>query len=734
MKQFPSHRLIFKSLLLASLLASTQCGKKDESTSAPPAAPASPAPAPSRPPSLVDHAEKLGFVSKLPKNTEFYAGSVSLKAHLANLKNSAWWKEVNAVVEDKTPAPTAGDKTFATMEKLWGGDFFIAGGRGFSAAAMKMRNLNRAYNEIYFKMLMTGGTASALGGGAKDGSKPNPLLYLQMFLQDPSNLEKVAHEISALELPPLLAGFKVEDPDAVLATLGDTKALEEKKIFVMSELTTPQGNKFRVATLDPANAITEADQKNTLSRLPANTPEAARQVLDKALSDLRSKKFKLAWGKVDGYVILACGQNLDHLTFAASPAESLLAKTEFNRSLPHVGKNLAALCYMNADSLRAINDDQPVVPMLRGVISAMQENPMFKSLGDALGKQVAELSGVESKVYSIEATDLVAVAWWDRGLKAEITGGITPKFLLPGKPLRFRALVDKPGVIFALDYHRNLQHAQVVRDWTERLIGIAYTAAQELIKAGIAGPQGGQTFAMFNVAVLPTIKSLYQADKDMDEKGLGSETAYILDVNGKVPNLPGAPPELKDMKLPRLTSVSDVASRAELAKGWKTMNETITNIVGLVALLNPQQSPDGQAKPPFVVPQPQSSQSGDMTTWYYDGEYMKGDLSPCASISDQLLVLSTSRPAAEGFAAELAAPAGEPVEGAVWRLDLGAAAEWVAKASALNPSTTPEKAKEMQQALRWIKPFHALEGHVTQEKGQWRVSLDWEMTDVVKFD
>lgn len=70
----------------------------------------------------------------------------------------------------------------------------------------------------------------------------------------------------------------------------------------------------------------------------------------------------------------------------------------------------------------------------------------------------------------------------------------------------------------------------------------------------------------------------------------------------------------------------------------------------------------------------------------------------------------------------------------MWKLDLGAVANWVTKASTLNPAATPEQTKDMQQGMKWIKPFHAMEGRIFQEKGQWRITVDWEMTDVVKFD
>lgn len=726
-----SHSLILRPMLFTLVLLCSHCEKKDDA-----AAQTSPAPqkqaTPAKPASMTDHAAKLGFAAKLPLETEIYLGSVNFKAHLTGLKNSAWWKDVNAIVQDNTPAPTAGDKSMAVLEKLWGDDVFLAGAQGFAQSAAQLRDFNRVYNEINFKMLMTGGALGGLSGSAQ-GVKQNPLLYLQTFLQDPAMLEKAAGVITAFELPPLIAGFKVEKPDEVLAVLNDTRQLEEKKIFAMSDLTTPQGQKFRVATIEMLNLLPEADQQAALAKLPSDTPEQSRKVIEKAYDDLQGKKFMLAWGTVDGHLILACGKNLDHLKFAASPAQSLLAKPELAWLLPHAEKNLAAITYMSAGALNAIHDDQPFVPMLRGVVSAMKENPMFKGLGEALDKQIAELSPLESKAYTSEATNLVAGAWWDRGLHVEFTGGFKPRFMLPDKPLRFHQLVDRPGVVFGLAYQRNQEHEKIVRAWVEKLIGVAYTAAQELIKAGIAGKEGGQSFAMFELMLLPTIQKIYQADKDMDQKGLGSEIAYILDVNGKMPQLPGVPATAKDMPFPRLTSASEVASRAELAKGWTTINETVTNVATIASAFGGQ--PSGpQAKPPFVMPQPQSSTSGDMTTWFYTGEMFSGDLNPCASISDKLLVLSTSKNAAESFAADLSKPVEKKVEGAVWKLDLGAAADWIAKASALAPTQTPEKAKALQQSLKWIKPFHAMDGHLFQEKGQWRGTLNWEITDVVKFD
>jgi hypothetical protein len=741
MKRPQSQSLILKPLLLALLLMGIQCKPKDESKPSSPQASPSPTPAASAPaaavakaPSLVDHAAKLGYAAKLPLDTEFYLGSVNLKAHLAALKSSTWYKDVSGLMADKTPAPTAGDKSVATLEKLFSEDVFLAGAKGFATSAEQIRNVNRVYNEIYFKILMTGGVSGAFGA-AQEGAAPNPMMFMQNFLQDTATLERLSKVIETFALPPLIAGFKVEKPEEILAVL-DTKELEEKKVVTMSDFTTPQGHKFRVATLEVGKLLTEEQQKQALAALPPDTPEGSRQLIEKAINTLRSKKLLAAWGAVDNHVIFACGQNLDHLKFAESPAQSLLAKPELAFLLPHAAKNLTGVSYMNAASIDALNDDQPIVPMLRGAVAALRENATFKAIGEALEPQVAELSKLEAKVYHGEATNLVAAAWWDKGFHAESVGGLKPKFMLSGKPLKFHPLVDKEGVILGLAYHRNKEHDLAVRAWMEQLFSIAYTAAKELVKAGIAGPQGGQSFAMFELMLLPQLKSIYQADRDIDEKGLGGEIAYVIDVNGKMPTLPGIPDNAKDIKFPRISITSDVANRAELAKGWATINDTITGIAAIVAgFSGGQPGPDGQPKPGFVMPVPQSSAAGEMTTWYYTGEIFSGDLNPAATVSDKLLVLSTSKDAAENFAADLAKPAaGTVMEGALWRIDPSAVAEWIGKAAALNPQTTPEEAKEIKQTLTWLKPFRVMQGRIYEDKGQWKMSLDWDMADIEKFD
>jgi hypothetical protein len=322
----------------------------------------------------------------------------------------------------------------------------------------------------------------------------------------------------------------------------------------------------------------------------------------------------------------------------------------------------------------------------------------------------------------------------------ESYGGLRSNAFDLTKKLQFARLLDQPGVVAGFDYARNISFEKTQREWIEKLFGMVYSGAQELIKAGIAGPQGGQSFAMFETLVLPMLKKIYEADRELSEKGLGSEAAFVVDVNGKMPSLPGIPIEAKDMKFPRITTISDVANREVVASSWKKINETITETIGIFAggVSGTRDKSGNTASaapaPGFALPDPISSEKNGVTTWFYGLPFFAGDMLPCASINDKVLLLSTSKDCAESFAGDLAKPAPSSVDGLVWKIDISAIMDWTVSAAKLTPTQTPENQKEMKQVLKWTKPFHAMNGRVFQENSVPRQSFAWEITDLVSFD
>ncbi|MEI6537033.1 MAG: hypothetical protein WCN98_16950, partial [Verrucomicrobiaceae bacterium] len=429
----------------------SQCGKKE--TAPPPANAAQtstatvsapekvPAPAAS---ALAEHAAKLGFAARLPADTEFYFGSTNLKSQIDALKKSAFWKEVSSFMDDKTPAPTAGDKSMAALQKLWGDDFFIASAKGMTQSAAWLVEFNHIYNEMSFHTLMAGGVDGMAGG--KNGAA-NPMLYLQALLQNPQQIELAGKLIAQFDLPPLLIGFKVENPAELARQLIPDEAFKDlpKDKFTLSTIKTPDGSSFQVLSTEGSKLITETDKKGMLTNLPPAFDKNAVAAVEKALTSIQSKKMAVGWGAVGDYLVFACGKNLDHLNFTSTPGTSLLSKPEMARLTPHLQKNLLGIIYGDGALFSAMTDTQPITPMLRGLLGAMKENKTFGEMGAKLSKELEELSPLETALFKLDFTTMVSAVWWDRGLHLESYGGARARAFQNGLPLKYAGIVDQPG-------------------------------------------------------------------------------------------------------------------------------------------------------------------------------------------------------------------------------------------------------------------------------------------------
>ena|GEM_PF-7050381 len=728
MKRKKTRRAFTVAALLLPALMLTHCGKKEEADNG--GGDGKPGIVETILPSTPfgDKADKLGAAVLLPSDTEFYVGSVNLKGHLEALKKTSWWKDINALIEDKTPAPSTDNESLETLKQLWGDEVFIAGGAGFSQSVSVLRDINRLYNELNFRTLMEGSTSGMAAG--MPGS--NPMGFLFTALNDPDALSKVSTIVNNLEVLPLVIGVKTENPQEKLNKLITEQALKEieaKKIPV-TDHTTPDGKNFKTASIDVGVFYTAEAQKTMLESLPPDLPEEARQSIEKTLVSIRSKKLQVAWGVVGDYIVFASGKNLDHLKFAEDPSKSLLANPALEKLVPLAEKNLLSLMYSSKETLLAMHDDQPFVPMLRGVVAAMKANAMFAEAGAVLDTQLNELSPLEQTVFGRKASDIAGAGWWDKGLHAEAFGGLEPVLFTSAKPLNYAGLLEQEKLLFGMTYHGNPEHDQAVRAWMEKIFGMVYTGAKEVIKAGVAGAEGQQKIAFFEMLVLPTLQKIYQSSKDIKDKGEGNETAFILDVAGKPPTFLAESSKV----FPRITLVNEVKNRAEIATGWNAIQDTLNGVAAMLGGLGGGAGAAEGGAPPSFIPEFEKSEQDGFTTWAYKLELLDEDLTPNSTLSDKHLILSTSRPAAAAISKFLNQPATETRDGLLWAMDFSVLASTIETGAKNIPNQTDEKKAEMEQLIKWLKPFKRAEGQVHHADGTWHNILNWEIQDTVSFD
>jgi hypothetical protein len=135
--------------------------------------------------------------------------------------------------------------------------------------------------------------------------------------------------------------------------------------------------------------------------------------------------------------------------------------------------------------------------------------------------------------------------------------------------------------------------------------------------------------------------------------GLGAEGAWVVDLNGTVPALPGLPQEVVDeAAFPRVTLVAPVRDRAKLALAWEGMNRSATGMLARLGEMNGQHIP---------MQKPISSEKNGYTTWFFPMPFFNDDFVPSVTVGDEWFAASTSKVQTLDLLAK--AGGGEPRDG-----------------------------------------------------------------------
>ncbi|MDB6073837.1 MAG: hypothetical protein JWO89_1477 [Verrucomicrobiaceae bacterium] len=670
-------------------------------------------------------AASLGFAAHLPPTTEAYIGTINLPAHAAALKDTNYFKDLTAFLDDRVPAPaaTAGaaPKTPAkpkVLEKLAGNDFFISLGKGAAKSLSAMQKFSAIYSEVSYQMLMRGTKP-----GAQPGPGPsNPLLLA--LLEDPELIKRLSDALTGLELPPLMIGIRSDKPVEVLKELlpEEMLAMVRKKAKV-SQVTTNLSGSFTLIEGTGKNLLDDDMRKLWLGLLPPEA-ESVKPALESALTALQAKTFAVSYGTAGGYVIVTLGSSRPDLQFITEPGASLAARPELSVLAPYQSKNLVAVSYMEGNALQSLQDPEPIQPMLRGLVAGLKKSPVFADMAKILEPKVAALAPLERQMHTKVLTTLVGVAWWDKGLHVEVDGGLSPRGLEGNKPLKFASLVDEKNVVFAADYHGDPHASAAFRSYAEAWAEVLRVAGLELAKANLFGENGGKMSTWVDLEIVPQIVSFYAASKTMYGKGLGNEHAWVMDLGGRMPALPGLPPPdpKAETKMLRVAGIDDVLDRKLIGDSWAQMNIALNGVAKAFPMLG------GVGLPPAEV----SSKSG--TTFYnYQLPFESDDLTLCSGVNDKVFMLGTSKNLQEDIAARLLRA--EPSPGTptmLWRMSWPKVREAI---KGFSPSAPAEPAADNMKAMsKWMAPLGEMRGRVWIDAGHVRNSITWDLKDVTKFD
>lgn len=637
-----------------------------------------PAPAPAPKPSALsveERAAKLGFAKHLPQDTEvvmsFHNGSKAVD----RVKSSKLWKLVQSemgmgVMDDGAGAadeemdedlplpeseqdaevPAAADADAADPADaddsepvgpatLFGTEFTVALGK--STGAQTSNLVTAATRMNYFRMRYL---TKAVLENAKSGDFSNMLEVLaemdgeelgKNMASDPKSGVGLFEKMS---MPPFYIAFRTT-ADQKAGAAQQLASLTEQIAMFGEEITEP-------AEVEKAGAKF-AGQKIVGAKIAGKAAED-RSELDELLGKEEADKFLAAVGKKDlyvlsgtlgDYVVLFVGASLDDLKFAESPADSILAGDALAFCDPYASKDLAAFVYGQKemlDQLAAANTGMSY--LVEGLRDGMAGSEVLGDTRDleTLLRMVGEREEALRKLATNDALGIAA--FFEEGLKIETYGGTdmgAADWKTPGK---LASLGDSEDVLMFASMTSNAAYDEKVRAYGETLMETAYAITMKAADLKIESEELAQfkgMAQMFDTKFRPDLVAVWGALTTDLGAGLGAESAFVVDLKGAMPAVPGVPqPVVNEAKVPRISVIAPVTDRAKLSGAWEKLNTSATSILGKISEMTGQEIP---------MQKPISSEKDGLTTWFFSFPFFNDDFMPSVTVGDKWFAASTSK-------------------------------------------------------------------------------------------
>ena len=632
-------------MVSAVALGFVACKHKDEvrPAAAPVAVPPSvmappPAPAPVvRTPglSVEERAAKLGFVKYLPQDTEVVMAFQQGKKSAARITSSKLWKLAQAqmgVSPGAEPADASGPPS------LFGQEFTIALGKSAGEQSGNLLTISRRQGYYQMRMLAKAFCEAAKTGDFAEMQQALTNQYgaelLQDLLADP---ESGVDLIQRLNMPPLYLAFRASDADrpgvaqqlaAMVANLGLLGPMVEPVEIDAA------GQKFAGHKISGAKIAVqmESSRKDMEGMLEPAT-------VDKLFAAIAKQDLVVVSGILGDYAILFIGSAVADLKIAAVPSQSLAAGAALAFCDAFASKDLAAVIYGQKgamDQMAAATGG--LSDMAAGIRDGLAGS---EGLGDtrdleSLLRMVGERELALRKLAGNEA--LGGLAYFEDGLKIESFGGSDNGVVDWKSPNQLAALGDADDVVMFANMTTEAAYDVKARAYLEALMETSYAMTMKIAEVKTTDPRMTQFAAMakmFDSKLRPDAVALWDAFSGDVGGSLGRERAWIVDLKGAVPTIPGIPQAVVEQgKFPRIALLAPVTDRAKLAASWQKMNSSVTNILARVGEVT------GTAIP---MQKPISSEKDGYSTWFFPLPFFNDDFMPSVTVGDKWFAASTSK-------------------------------------------------------------------------------------------
>jgi len=712
--------LSIRSLLLASLASvHVSCGNEDEKVVATVAGGDAAAKTIEVAQSRVD---ALGFASRLPKDTEVAMGLRNLGDVVDTFVASNFFKKATSLAASggEGPPPEMVDEVRAKFGQYAGKDAFFSIGAGGAEQIGILMEAYGIYNAATYRMLMQG---LASGGGLEAaGMSPETMIKDVLRAED----GKLLDLLEKLQMPPILAGTRITGgAEEVLGQLAEAEG-QLPPVVVVSEEEIEGVGKFKIWSVAAKDALGENERSQLRDQLDdAALSERVEKIID-------GKKLEFAYGLVGDTLLVSLGSDHAHLKLAVEPEESLLAAPAFAFADRFAGKKLFAYAYTSEEVLATMNRPEQILDLtksIQGLVVSLAENGMdLGEVGGLVGKLGEQFVAMAQRGQK----SALAVAYLEEGIRYESIGGYDNPALDTEAKLVFADAIPSDAFLSVNAVSTAKSEEQSIA-LLETLGQLAYAGGKAF--GGISGdPNAVEQFNQMDALFRPKLLALWEILRNKLEAGLGSEVAFVVDLKGSMPKIPGVPNVLSaNGKVPRILMAQTVKDRALVSQAWDEMVPVINDIAKSI--------PGQEQGAEFQLPDPVTSEKGELKTHFITLPFTSNDFLPSISISDKLFFMSTSKNLSEDIAAT--AKPGEKTGmvasvnfdalrafGNDWLRLVMENTEEVFGGDQFQADSFRENASTIDQVLEMSQALHRLDARVFVEDGQWRASAHLKLSDL----
>lgn len=554
-------------------------------------------------------------------------------------------------------------------DTMLGTEFGIAMGPN---TGIQTANALTAYTR--YSYLQTRAMARGLVAAAKTGDKETFSEAMEEFsdagfgelLSDPESGIAV---FERMQMPPLYIHFRLPEEERENAALEIASMVEF--LGMAEDMVTPVEFEKAGATFAGYRLVGSAIAESMEEGRDTMSEMLEEETIDQLIAAVAAKDLVVVSGILGEYVVLFIGASEDDFALVDDVESSILAGPTLAHTDAFHDRPLAAVIHGEAAMIKRMLDASGgMADMANAVREGISGE---EGLGDtrdleAMLRIAAERELALRQMTTTETFGLVA--FFDEGLKVESFGGTDQGAIDWKTPASLGALGDSPEVFIFANMTTDAAYDAASRAYLEVLVETAYALAMKLSEYPIEGMEEPiAMIGMFDEKLRPEVAAIWTALNSSFADGLGAEKAFVVDLKGGMPALPGIPQAMVDSgRFIRASMIAPVTDREKLAGSWTEINAAATRLMAVISEL---------AEKDIPMPKPMSAKNDGYTSWFINLPFTDNDFIPSATIGDDWFVASTStNHAMELIGKANAVPSAEVRNGATFRMSFVAMQEF----------------------------------------------------------